>query len=158
MLLHAFILFHMVSYGFMCFHMLSYALECFYTLLHAFKRFYMFLYAFIHFHTLLHAFIGRTVRRRRDAASLSNRLLPAEAGKNKPIFVGLFQKLRTWKVWRICWRSPTSWVTWEMKRNQWMTRLRQEQRSTTWASKVLGLLSGKQYLSLIHIWRCRRRG
>ena len=30
---------------------------------------------------LLYAFIGRTVRRR-DAASLSNRLLPAEASKN----------------------------------------------------------------------------
>ena len=44
----------------------------------------MFLYAFICFYTLLHALIGRTVRRttRSEADSLSNRLLPAEAGKN----------------------------------------------------------------------------
>ena len=44
----------------------------------------MFLYAFICFYTLLHALIGRTVRRttRSEADSLSNWLLPAEAGKN----------------------------------------------------------------------------
>ena len=39
-------------------------------------------YAFIRFYMLLYAFIGQTVRTpTRDAASLSNRLLPAEAGK-----------------------------------------------------------------------------
>ena len=60
-------------------------------LLYAFIRFLYafirFLYAFIRFYMLLYAFIGQTVRTtrttRRDAASLSNRLLPAEAGKNR---------------------------------------------------------------------------
>ena len=79
-LLYAFIRFHMFSYAFICLHMLSYN---FYRLSYAFIRF---LFAFIRFYMLLYAFIGQTVRRtttrrRRDADSLSNRLLPAEAGK-----------------------------------------------------------------------------
>ena len=58
----------------------------FHTLIYAFIHFLYafihFLYAFIRFYMLLYAFIGQTVRTTtRDAASLSNRLLPAEAGK-----------------------------------------------------------------------------
>ena len=80
----AFIRFHMFSYAFICFHMFSYA-------------FIRFSYAFIHFYMLLYAFIGQTVRRtttrrRRDADSLSNRLLPAEAGKKPDLGVCIFDE------------------------------------------------------------------
>ena len=43
---------------------------------------------------LLHALFGRSVRTTREAASLSNRLLPAEAGKKKLMQKGAMQKNR----------------------------------------------------------------
>ena len=82
---YAFIRFHMLIYTYICFHKFSYAFVHFHTLFYALERFSMFLNAFICFYTLLHALIGRTVRTtstRSEADSLSNRLLPAEAGKN----------------------------------------------------------------------------
>ena len=86
-------------YAFMCF---LFMLLYFYTLIYAsicfpalFLRFFkaflrfpmlscafpMLSYPFIRFYMLLHALFGRSVRTTREAASLSNRLLPAEAGK-----------------------------------------------------------------------------
>ena len=62
----------MLSYAFLRFPMLSCA-------------FHMLSYPFIRFYMLLYASFGQSVRRTttREAASLSNRLLPAEAGKNR---------------------------------------------------------------------------
>ena len=70
--LRFFYAFSKLSYAFLCFPALF---LCFPTLSYAFTCFYM----------LLHALFGRSVRTTRttrEAASLSNRLLPAEAGKN----------------------------------------------------------------------------
>ena len=90
-LLHSFIRFrklYMLSYAFVCF---SYAFIRFsYAFIRFLYAFIRFLHAFIRFYMLLYAFIGQTVRtrrRRRDAASLSNRLYlrkPVKKPWNKP--------------------------------------------------------------------------
>ena len=95
-LLYAFIRFQTLSYAFIRFHTLSYAFIRFHTLFYALERFSMFLNAFICFYTLLHALIGQTVRTRRsEADSLSNRLLPAEAGKKRIWLLSTFPEQTT---------------------------------------------------------------
>ena len=104
MLLYVFIHFQMLLYAFIPFHMLSYVFIRFLirsnTLSYAFIRLYTLSYAFIRFQTLSICFnmlllcfymlfeavksycVTRRRTTTREAASLSNRLLPAEAGKN----------------------------------------------------------------------------